>query len=84
MKKPEFIAKYRAACLDLLNDHASALQINMGKAIDTQREIMEDANNPPQVRLNASNEILRYGLMITDRVSILAKLKKLEDEDDGD
>lgn len=83
MKKPEFIAKYRAACLDLLNDHASALQINMGKAIDTQREIMEDVNNSPQVRLNASNEILRYGLMITDRVNILAKLKALEDEDDG-
>lgn len=82
MKKPEFIKKYRAACLDLLNDHAAALHVNMGAAINTQREIMDNEDNPPQVRLNAANEILRIGLSVTDRVNILGKLNELEGEED--
>lgn len=80
MKKPEFIRKYRAACLDLLNDHAAAMHVNMGAAVEVQREIMDNKKNPPQVRLNAANEILRIGLSITDKVNILSMLQELEGE----
>lgn len=82
MKKPEFIKKYRAACLDLLNDHAAAMHVNMGAAVKVQREIMDNEDNPPQIRLNAANEILRIGLSITDKVNILSMLQELEGEND--
>lgn len=78
LNKPEFVKKYRAACLDLLNDHAAAMHVNMGAALKVQREIMENEDNPPQVRLNAANEILRIGLSITDKVNILSMLQELE------
>lgn len=78
MKKPDFIKKYRTACLDLLGEHAAALHVNMGAAVKTQREIMDDKSVSPQIRLNAANEILRIGLAITDRVNILDKIKELE------
>ena len=80
LNKPEFVKKYRAACLDLLNDHAAAMHVNMGAALKVQREIMENEDNPPQVRLNAANEILRIGLSITDKVNILSMLQELEGE----
>ena len=81
MNKPEFIKRYREACLDLLNDHAAAMHVNMGAAVETQREIMDNKQNPPQVRLNAANEILRIGLEITNKVNILSKLKEYEGEE---
>lgn len=82
LKNPEFVRKYRAACLDLLNDHAAEMHKNMGAAVDVQREIMDDRDNPPQIRLNAANEILRIGLAITDKVNILSMLQELEREED--
>lgn len=78
MNDPEFKKKYSRACANLLDAHAAALQVNMGQAIKTQREIMDNAANPPQVRLNAASEILRIGLNITDRVSVMRRLEELE------
>lgn len=54
------------------------MHVNMGAAVKVQREIMDNEDNPPQIRLNAANEILRIGLSITDKVNILSMLQELE------
>jgi hypothetical protein len=56
------------------------MHVNMGAAVKVQREIMDNEDNPPQIRLNAANEILRIGLSITEKVNILSMLQELEGE----
>lgn len=80
MKKEEFQKKYRAACRDLLKNHTAALQAHMGAAVDATREIMDNSDNAPQVRLNAADAILRHGLRLTEQMDILDRLDELEAE----
>lgn len=78
LRDPEFNAKYRAACRDLLRNHTADLQGHMGAAISTMREIMDQKDNAPQVRLNAADGIIRHGLNLTEKVDILNQLEDLE------
>lgn len=82
MKKEGFQKKYRAACRELLKNHTAAIQSHMGAAIDATREIMDDENNAPQVRLNAADAILRHGMRMTEQMDILDQLDELEGEED--
>ena len=78
LKDSDFNAKYRAACRELLRDHTAALQGHMGAAITTMREILDNKNNSPQVRLNAADGILRHGLNLTEQMDIASQLDALE------
>ena len=52
----------------------------MGAAVDATREIMDNSDNAPQVRLNAADAILRHGLRLTEQMDILDRLDELEAE----
>lgn len=54
------------------------LQAELAKAIDVIIEIMNSPENPPQVRLNASDSIIRNCLKITEQCNIIERVERLE------
>lgn len=83
MNDPEFQKKYRAACVELVKDHAATMQIAMGEAIGTLREIVKDKSNACGVRASAADTILRNGLKLTEQADILERLEALEAAKEG-
>ena len=82
LNNPAFQRKYRAACADLVKDHAATMQIAMGEAIGTLREIIKDKSNASGVRASAADTILRNGLKLTEQADFLERLEALEAEKD--
>lgn len=83
---PEFQARYDEARRELLENATKSLQARTGGAVDTMWEICQNEATPPQVRLNASEAILRNSLKFTETTDILKQLQELEQwraENDG-
>ena len=78
LKDPEFRRKFTEARLERWRDYSATLQGQLGKALSTFVEIMEDEAVQPQVRLNAAEAIVRNSLKVTEQVDVLAKLGELE------
>jgi len=78
LKEPAFKAKYDKARLDMLEQHSNRLQQHIGAAIEEMAAIAKDPENSPQVRLNASEAIIRTSLKLTEQVDILQRIEKLE------
>lgn len=81
LKDPDFKRKYHKAARDKLKDHTAALQADIGAARTTVREILDNKENPPKVRLKAAELIMRHGIDLTEKVDILEALDELEGED---
>lgn len=47
-------------------------------------EILEDATNPPQVRINAASQILQHGTKLFERMNLLERLAELEERATND
>lgn len=43
-------------------------------------EVLEDENNPPQVRVNAASQILQHGVKLFERMDLLERLAELEEK----
>lgn len=78
-KDPEFQKKYREACVDLLRDHTATMQIAMGEAIETLREIVKDKTAASGVRASAADTVLRNGMKLTEQTNVLERLAELEE-----
>lgn len=78
-KNPEFQKKYREACVDLVKDHAAAMQIAMGEAVEVLKEVMKDKGEKGAVRASAAEAVLRNGMKITDQANILERLDELKE-----
>lgn len=78
LKNPEFKQKLDEARREVWKGHATTLQGQLGKAIQTIVEIMDNEKTPPQVRLNASAEIIRSGMKMTEMVDVIDRLDTLE------
>jgi hypothetical protein len=78
IKSPEFREKLKTARAYILEGATSALQAATSSAVDTMVSIMRDEENPPQVRLNASESIIRNCLRMTEQCEILQRLDELE------
>lgn len=63
---------------ELWKGYATSLQGRLGRAIQTISEIMDNEEAPPQVRLNASAEIIRSGMRITELVDVVERVDALE------
>ena len=74
----EFKAEHEARRAQILNDAVNTLQSTLTKAVQAIRDIIEDANNAPQVRLNAAALILQNCLKYTEQINIIARLEELE------
>lgn len=74
----DFKAEYDRRRTIALNEACHTLQATLTKAVDTIREIMENKDTAPQVRLNASAILLQNCLKYTEQVNILSRLDELE------
>ena len=73
----DFKAEYDRRRTMALNEACNTLQATLTKAVDI-REIAENSDNAPQIRLNASALLLQNCLKYTEQVNILARLDELE------
>ena len=78
LKNKTFKAAYEKARQDLLESNKNALQAQLSDAIVTLSEIMNNKDNAPQVRLNASEAIMRNMLRLNEQLDILNRLNALE------
>lgn len=74
----DFKAEYDRRRTMALNKACNTLQATLTKAVDTIREIMENTDTAPQIRLNASALLLQNCLKYTEQVNILSRLDELE------
>ena len=73
-----FRAEYDKRRSLILNEACNSLQATLTKAVDTIRDIMEDTETAPQVRLNASALILQNCLKYTEQADIISRIEELE------
>lgn len=79
MQAPELQALLTDAKSKVLERATESAQAAMVNAVDVMREIMQDTEHAPQVRLNAADAILRNGLRLTDVVDVQRRLAALEE-----
>lgn len=78
LKDQNFKNELDKARRELWKGYAASLQGRLGRAIQTISEIMDNEEAPPQVRLNASAEIIRSGMRITELVDVVERVDALE------
>lgn len=74
----EFIAEYRAAFSDLLDNATRQAQQSINPALSTLTEICQDSEAGPTVRVSAARALLEYGLRFTEMIDIATRLEELE------
>lgn len=62
----------------LIDFATTKLQAELSRAIDVIIDLMNNPENPPQVRLNASDSIIRNCLKITEQCNIIERVERLE------
>ena len=79
LSNPEFAQKLAEERRRLWKAHTATLQGQFGKSIQAIVEIRDDLKTPPQTRLNASAELIRNGLKMTELVDIMERMDALEE-----
>ena len=74
---PEFVTKYRQACVDILRDATQQARQGISPALEALQEITEAPGNP-QARIMAARSTLEYALKLEERVDFLERLEALE------
>lgn len=78
MNAPEFQVKYQKARDELIYQVIDRLQTTMLEAVEVIKEIMCNQNAPPQIRLNASDALIRHGIRLTEQREIIERIERLE------
>lgn len=78
MQDESFKAQYREARRALLYNSISQLQAISGEAVQTLRNIMNDAEVSPAVRVNAAKSILDMGLKVTELEEVTERIERIE------
>lgn len=78
-----FRAEYAAARGRILEESCYKLQSYVKDCVETMHEIAVDAENAPQIRLNACDALLRHMVRISELVDVMARLEKLEEWKNG-
>lgn len=77
LRDPEFSARYRQACGDMLRDAAQQARQGISTALEALQEITESPGNP-QARIMAARSTLEFALKLEERVDFLERLENLE------
>lgn len=75
---PEFRREYATACRDQLREATQRAQYNATAAVDTLTEIMQDEEQPPNVRIQATRALIDATLRLSEVVDIDERLTALE------
>ena len=78
MNSPDFKDKYQKARDALIKEVIDRLQTSMLEAVEVIKEILNDRTLSPQIRLNASDALLRHGTRMIEQREILERIERLE------
>lgn len=77
LKKPKFKKKYDEARMELLKENRDALLRRVSSAVENLG-FLSDFAKSEQVRLNASESIIRIVLKLNEQLDILQRIEALE------
>ena len=80
---PEFAERLAVERRKLFKANFAALQGQIGRSIKTMVEIRDDKKTLPQVRLNASVELIRNGLKMAEVVDVVERMDAIEQKMEG-
>lgn len=83
LRDERFRAEYSAARGRVLEQACYTLQGFIADAVEVMHTIAVDAENAPQIRLNACDALLRHMVRISELVDVMARLEKLEEWKNG-
>ena len=69
---------FNKAKMDILQGTCAKLTNNLLKAVDVVADIMNNAENSPQIRLNATQQLFNVTLRLTEQCELLERVEKLE------
>lgn len=78
----EFIAAYKAAVDQIMDDAIFQARQNLSPALTALRKIVHDENQNGAVVAQASRTLLEYGLKMTERADIRDRIEALEDQNE--
>lgn len=78
LKQPEFQAAYRGAVQDLLTAATRKAQTGFDPALDALLAIVSDDTQQPTARIAAARAVLEFGLKLTEKTDILARVEEIE------
>lgn len=78
LENDNFKIKYNLYKTKILNHNMGRLQGLLTESINTLEEIIENKENPPNIRLQASNIIFNNYLKLTNTLEIVERLETLE------
>ena len=78
MNAPDFQVKYQKARDDLIKEVIDRLQTSMLEAVEVIKQVMNDRSLAPQIRLNASDALIRHGIRMTEQREIIERIERLE------
>lgn len=84
MKQEDFRREYARAKRSILESVTNGLQTRLTAATETAIQIMQDAENAPQIRLNAANLIFNQCQKLTETIDILDRIETLEKQVDNE
>ena len=79
MKTKNFKEEYHQAKRSILEAVTNGLQTRLTAATETAVQIMQDAENAPQTRLNACSLIFNQCQKLTETVDIVNRIESLEE-----
>lgn len=80
MKKEQFRKTYNDAKADLLKSATAKMQKYLVDACDVIADIMRDKETSQQVRLNASDCIIRNTIKLLEQTDIIERIEHLEEQ----
>lgn len=78
MNEAGFKDDFNKAKRDILEATCNRLTSNLLAGVDTVIEIMQDASNSPQIRLNAVGLLFNTCIRLTEQTEVLQRIEKLE------
>lgn len=84
LKDNAFKAEFDRRRSENMSAACGVLQAALLDAIETARNILNDAENAPQIRLNAASMVLSNALRYTEQHEILKRIEALENAQKGD
>lgn len=79
LSDPEFQQEYKKAFAGLVEDATRSAQRALTPAINTLRQIVEDAEETSTSRIAAARTLLEYGLRFTEFNDILSEVEATEE-----
>ena len=78
MQTESFNEAYSRAKQHLLQEVCNNLVSTLLEAVDVTKSIMNNTDNSPQIRLNASQILFNTCIRLTEQTEVLQRIEKLE------